>query len=84
MSRLALQRQTPLPELTAPDDEFWQMVRDLPRRQSQAVALHYLEDRPVAKVADILECSESTAKVHLHKARKSLAKRMKPAEEGAV
>ena len=82
LTRIAMQRQSPLPELAAPDDEFWQMVRDLPRRQSQAVALHYLEDRPVAEVAEILECSESTAKVHLHKARKSLARRMKLAEEG--
>ncbi len=84
LSRIAMQRQTALPELAAPDDEFWQMVRDLPKRQSQAVALHYLEDRPVAEVAEILECSESTAKVHLHKARKALAKRMKLAEEGAA
>lgn len=83
LSRLALQRQTPLPELAAPDDEFWQMVRDLPKRQSQAIALYYIEDRPVVEVAAILECSESTAKVHLHKARKSLAKRMKLAEEGS-
>ena len=44
LTRIAMQRQAPLPELAAPDDELWQMVRDLPRRQSQAVALHYLEE----------------------------------------
>lgn len=81
VTRLAMGRQVPLPELAAPDDEFWQMVRELPKRQAQAVALHYLEDRPVAEVAEILDCTESTAKVHLHKARKALAKRLK-LEEG--
>ena len=74
--RVAFQRQQPLPELEAADDEFWQHVRALPRRQAQAIALHYLEDRPVAEVAEILECSVSTAKVHLHKGRQALAGRL--------
>ena len=74
--RIAFQRQVPLPELEATDDEFWQQVRALPKRQAQAIALHYLEDRPVAEVAEILECSVSTAKVHLHKGRRALAERL--------
>jgi RNA polymerase sigma-70 factor (ECF subfamily) len=40
--------------------------------QRAAVALFYLEDRPVIEVADVLACSEVTAKVHLHRARKRL------------
>ena len=76
VSRVALQRQTPLPELSASDDEFWSHVRALPRKQAQAIALHYLEDRPVSEVAEILGCAESTAKVHLHKGRKNLAMRI--------
>ncbi len=76
LARVALDRQVPLPELETPDAEFWQAVRSLPKRQAQAVALHYLEDRPVAEVADILGCTESTAKVHLFKARKNLAERL--------
>jgi RNA polymerase sigma-70 factor (ECF subfamily) len=51
-------------------------VRALPKRQSQAIALHYLEDLPVAEIAEILECAESTVKVHLHKGRKRLADRL--------
>lgn len=76
LARVALDRQLPLPELESSDDEFWQAVRSLPKRQAQAIALHYLEDRPVVEVAAILGCTESTAKVHLHKGRKNLADRL--------
>lgn len=55
-------------------DEFWAVVRTLPRRQAAAVTLHYLEDRPVAEVAAILGCAEGTAKAHLHKGRAALAR----------
>jgi RNA polymerase sigma-70 factor (ECF subfamily) len=37
------------------------------------VALFYLEDRPMAEIAQILGCSKATVKVHLFKARKRLA-----------
>lgn len=76
MTRMAVRRQEPLPELDVEDAEFWAHVRALPRRQAQAIALHYLEDRPVTEVADILDCSPSTAKVHLHKGRRRLAERL--------
>jgi RNA polymerase sigma-70 factor (sigma-E family) len=45
----------------------------LPAAQRAAVVLHYYEDLPVAEVAAILNCATSTAKVHLHRARKRLA-----------
>lgn len=76
LARVALDRQVPLPELETPDADFWRAVRSLPTRQAQAIALHYLEDRSVADVAAILGCTESTAKVHLHKGRKNLAGRL--------
>ena len=62
--------------LPAEADHFWKHVRALPKRQAQAVTLHYLEDRSIAEIAEILECSESTVKVHLHKGRKRLADRL--------
>jgi RNA polymerase sigma-70 factor (ECF subfamily) len=65
-----------LPELPAEDVEFWRQVRALPKRQAQAIALHYLEDRSVAEIAEILECAENTVKVHLHKGRARLADRL--------
>ena len=48
-------------------------IRKLPGSQRAAIVLHYYEDRPTAEVAAILGCSESTARVHLHHARKRLA-----------
>lgn len=65
-----------LPDLPAQDHEFWMAVRSLPKRQAQAVALHYLEDRPIADIAGILECAEGTVKVHLHKGRIRLAEKL--------
>lgn len=57
-------------------EEFWKEVRGLPLRQAQAIALFYLDDLPVSDIADILGCTESTARVHLTRGRKSLAKRL--------
>ncbi len=71
-----LRQQTTDVEPTSHDGEFWAEVRRLPDRQAQAVALHYLEDRPVAEIARIMGCAESTAKVHLHRGRRRLADRL--------
>ncbi len=76
LARLAGQRHQPLPELEAPDEEFWRMVRKLPDRQAQSIALFYIEDRPVAEIAEILDCAPSTAKVHLFRGRQALARKL--------
>jgi RNA polymerase sigma-70 factor, ECF subfamily len=52
--------------------ELWQVVRALPRRQREAVALHYLADLPVAEVGRLMGCREGTVKAHLAHARKAL------------
>jgi RNA polymerase sigma-70 factor (ECF subfamily) len=52
--------------------ELWQVVRGLPRRQREAVALHYLADLPVAEVARLMGCREGTVKAHLAHARAAL------------
>jgi len=63
-----------LPEpLDAESDQLWHEVRRLPRRQAQAIALFYVDDLAVASIAEVMECAESTVKVHLHKARQTLA-----------
>ena len=62
-------------------DDFWALVRRLPARQAAAVALHHLEDRPVAEVAAILGCAEGTAKAHLHRGRAALARMLDLPEE---
>lgn len=55
------------------DPDLMRAIGTLPSKQRAAVVLFYLEDRPVTEVAEILDCSESTAKVHLHRARQKLA-----------
>ena len=70
-----------LPDLSADDAEFWRAVRSLPRRQSQVVALHYLEDLPIAEVARVLGMAIGTVKKHLYDGRASLARRLKLEED---
>ena len=64
-ARIGLGERHHLPELPSGDAEFWEAVRSLPRRQSQVVALHYLEDLPVAEVAAVLDIAPGTVKKHL-------------------
>lgn len=79
VTKVAMQRQEALPELEAEDHEFWDAVRSLPKRQSQAIALFYLEDRSVSDISEILDCSTATAKVHLHRGRQALARKLEVA-----
>ena len=60
------------PEPTA-DPDLRRALLALPANQRAAVVLHYLEDLPVAEVAALMGCAASTAKVHLHRARRRLA-----------
>jgi len=54
-------------------DMFWAAVRALPDRQRASIALHYLEDLPIADVAAALDIAEGTVKASLFKARATLA-----------
>ncbi len=76
LARLAAQRHVVLPELEAEDHEFWEKVRALPGKQAQAVTLFYLHDLPVVEIADALDCSPATAKVHLFRGRQALATKL--------
>jgi RNA polymerase sigma-70 factor, ECF subfamily len=79
LGRLAARPVPPSTEselLPAELDRFWAEVRNLPPRQAQAIAYHYLEDRPVREVAELMGCSEGTAKALLHQARQRLARRL--------
>jgi RNA polymerase sigma-70 factor (ECF subfamily) len=73
--RLAARRQ-PDPSLPPEVMGFWRVVRSLPSRQCQAVALFYLEDWPVAEIARFLGCTETTVRGHLHRGRATLARRL--------
>jgi DNA-directed RNA polymerase specialized sigma24 family protein len=58
-------------------------IRQLSGGQRAAIVLHYYEDRPVAEVATILGCSESTARVQLHRGRRRLAQLLGEDDDGA-
>jgi RNA polymerase sigma-70 factor (ECF subfamily) len=53
---------------------LWTAVAGLPRRQQAALLLHVQEELPVADIAAVLECSEATVRVHLHRAVRTLKK----------
>jgi RNA polymerase sigma-70 factor (ECF subfamily) len=45
----------------------------LPARQRAAIALHYLDDLPIAEIAALLGCSAGSVKTHLARGRRALA-----------
>ncbi len=79
-------RQKRAIDLTEPpadvDHPVWAEVARLPAKQRGAVALFYIEDLPVAEIAEVLDCSVSTATTHLSRARQRLAERL--SEGGAL
>src|SRR5688500_15685887 len=56
------------------DADFWALVRSLPRRQAQVIALHYVSDMSVIEIAVVLGCKEGSVKASLFKARQRLLK----------
>ena len=47
---------------------IWQAARRLSPQQRAALVLQVQEDLSAAEIADVLECSEATVRVHLHRA----------------
>ena len=81
LRRLAGRRVVTLEPLPSDSEHFWREVRRLPSRQARATALFYALDLPVAEVALTLGCAEGTVKVHLSRARTTLAGRLGSTEE---
>lgn len=55
-----------------PESDFLSTLRNLPKRQRAAAALHYVGDLSVAEVARVMGISEGAANSHLHRARLAL------------
>jgi len=51
------------------DRTFWAEVAALPKRQRDAVVLHYVEDLAIADIAAIVDAPEGTVKSDLSRAR---------------
>ena len=69
----------PLVEATLepPDsDVAWQLCAELPPKQRAAVVLRFYEDLTFADIGVILECSEATARSHVHRALTALRGRL--------
>ena len=50
-------------------DAFWREVAVLPKRMSEVVILHYLEDRPISEIGEMLGIADGTVKATLAAAR---------------
>jgi RNA polymerase sigma-70 factor (ECF subfamily) len=61
---------------TVEHEEFWAEVRRLPRRQSQVVALRYVEDLSTRQIAETLGIAEGTTRALLTQARERLARQL--------
>lgn len=58
------------------DEVVWQALRQLSPRQAEVLALFYVEDQPMAAVAEILGLGPETVKTHLKRGRAALAARL--------
>ena len=71
VQRLRARRAAPL-EIPDVDRSLWAQVRALPRRQAQAIALHYWNDLTVSQIASVLDIGEESVKTHLTRGRQRL------------
>jgi RNA polymerase sigma factor (sigma-70 family) len=73
----ALARSAPPPNVADPAEaatsaDVLAALGRLPGKQRAAAVLFYFEDRPLDEIAELLDCSTSSAGVHLHRARTRL------------
>ena len=56
--------------------QLWGAVDRLSPQQRAALLLHVQEEQPTSEIAAVLQCSEATVRVHLHRAVSALRKTM--------
>lgn len=65
----------------ADSDHAWALCAGLPPQQRAAVVLRFYEDLSFAEIARVLDCPESTARSHVHRALASLRTRLTASQE---
>lgn len=82
--RRVVRRETPdVPDRSVPppreplDPQLRRAILALPRRQRESVVLRYLCDLTPSEIAEVLEISAKTVKVHLHRAMQALRAALK-------
>lgn len=75
VARLRQTRDPVAPDMDV-DDELWSVLRSLPPRQAQVLALAFVEDRSVAEIAQILGCGQETVRTHLRRGRLAAARKL--------
>ncbi len=56
--------------------EILEAIRRLPRKQALAVLMRIVQEQSYDSIADVLECSEVTVRVHVSKGRAKLIRRL--------
>lgn len=76
LARLGRERPTE-PAMSVDSTELWSVVRTLPKRQRQVLALAFVEDLGVADIAELLGIGEESVRTHLRRGRAAVAARLK-------
>ena len=63
-------------ELDDTGEVLWTALATLPTRQRQVAALRFVYDLPLRDIAEVLQLSEGTVKVHLRRARTTVARHL--------
>ncbi len=64
------------PALEAEDAFTWELVKELPERQRQALVLRYYDDLPLKEISELLECHLPAVKSLIHRGLVRLRKEM--------
>jgi RNA polymerase sigma factor (sigma-70 family) len=64
------------PALEDTDEPLWRAVRSLPPRQRVAVVHRHVLDRPYREIAELMGCSEQTARANVYQGTKRLRELM--------
>lgn len=62
------------PEVTGDIERIWAEVRRLPQRQTEVIALSYLDDLSQVEIARVLGISKESVATHMRRARQTLAR----------